>query len=190
MFSRLACLILAGGFCLASLSVCAHEAATEEASPFLDCDNPPEHALRVIPQPIARWSRIECTPAGQMLVQSEDWIWRYPGSFTDRPFLPAWMTADPNVSPEPRYFKALAVRQAAVDEARALTQRLARGMIELPAATESNSQPERIYVVVAESNLGERLEVNFVYRSDQDIWAVPCVPDCRPEQVFHIYRRE
>jgi len=32
--------------------------------------------------------------------------------------------------------------------------------------------------------------VNFVYRSDLDIWAVPCVPDCRPEQLFHIYRRE
>jgi hypothetical protein len=59
-------------------------------------------------------------------------------------------------------------------------------MIALPAS----AGEQRIYVLTAESNLGEKFDVNFVYRSDLDIWAVPCVPDCRPEQLFHIYRRE
>jgi hypothetical protein len=167
----------------------AHDAGEHDAPAILDCEDPPAQALRVIPEPLGRWTQIECTPVGQMLVQSEDWIWRYPGSFTDRPFLPAWMSADPHVSPNPRYFKSLDVRQAQSEEARALRERIAKSAIDLPAA-KPDGTAERVYVVVAETNFGEKLEVNFMYRSDQDIWAVPCAPECRPEQVFHIYRRQ
>jgi len=30
--------------------------------------------------------------------------------------------------------------------------------------------------------------VNFVYRSEDDIWGVPCAPECRPEHLFHVFR--
>ena len=187
MSARLACLLLAGAWCMAGAAVRAHEDATHEALPILDCDHPPEQAARVVPDPIARWTQLECTPAGQMLVSSEDWVWRFPGSFTDRPFLPAWMSADASVSAEPRYFKSIAAHRAGADEVEQLNQRFAKSMIDLPAAA---GRRQQIYVLSAESNLGEKFEVNFVYRSDHDIWAVPCVPDCRPEQLFHIYRRD
>jgi hypothetical protein len=186
MLVRLACLLAAGIWYAAGTAAHAHEDGGREAPPFLDCDHPPEHAVQAVPEPIARWARLDCTPVGQMLIPSEDWVWRFPGSFTDRPFLPAWMSADPGVSGEPRYFKAIAARQADTSEAQQLSQRFAKSMIELPAA----ATQQQIYVLSAESNLGEKFEVNFVYRSDQDIWAVPCVPDCRPEQTFHIYRRD
>ena len=186
MYSGLARTFLAGAFCMVSAAACAHEDASQEPLPFLDCDHPPEHALSVVPEPIARWAQLQCLPAGQMLVPGEDWVWRYPGSFTDRPFLPAWMSAEPGVSGEPRYFKSIAARQAGDDEAERLQRRFAQSMIALPAS----AGEQRIYVLTAESNLGEKFDVNFVYRSDLDIWAVPCVPDCRPEQLFHIYRRE
>lgn len=190
MYSGLARTFLAGAFCMVSAAACAHEDATHEPLPFLDCDHPPEHALSIVPEPIARWSQLQCLPSGQMLVPGEDWVWRYPGSFTDRPFVPAWMSADPGVSAGPRYFKTMSVRLAGADEMRELKQRFVRSAIEVPAPRVQTDPPERIYVLAAESNLGEKLEVNFVYRSDQDIWAVPCAPACAPEQLFHIYRRD
>lgn len=190
MYSSLARGLLAAALCIASTVACAHEDATHEPLPFLDCDHPPEHALSKVPEPVARWARLQCIPAGQMLVPGEDWVWRYPGSFTDRPFVPAWMSADDTVSAGPRYFKTMSVRQAGTDEVRELKQRLAKSAIEVPAPRSQTDQPERIYVLAAESNVGERLEVNFVYRSDQDIWAVPCAPACAPEHLFHIYRRD
>jgi hypothetical protein len=185
MSAGLTRLFLAGVWCVASAAAWAHEDATGEAIPILDCDHPPEHAVNAVPEPF-HWAQLECTPAGQMLVPAEDWVWRYPGSFTDRPFLPAWMSAEPGVSGEPRYFKSMAARLAGTDEAERLQRRFAQSMIALPAS----AGEQRIYVLTAESNLGEKFDVNFVYRSDLDIWAVPCVPDCRPEQLFHIYRRE
>ncbi len=179
-------LLAAGVFSMAAANVCAHEDATREPLAILDCEHPPEHAMRTIPEPVARWAQLQCTPAGQMLVASEDWMWRYPGSFTDRPFLPAWMSADAAVSPEPRYFKVMTARQAESAEASALEKRFLKSMIELPRSNDA----QRIFVFTAQSNLGETFEVNFVYRSDRDIWAVPCAPECRPEQLFHIYRRD
>ena len=186
MSARLVRLLLAGAWCSLSVAAWAHEDSTHEALPFLDCDHPPEHAVLTLPAPVASWAQLDCTPAGQMLVPSADWIWRYPGSFTDRPFLPAWMSADASVSAEPRYFKSIVTRQASTDEARQLERRFASSKIDLPAA----AGQQRIYVLTAQSNLDETFEVSFVYRSDQDIWAVPCAPDCRPEQLFHIYRRD
>jgi hypothetical protein len=167
----------------------AHDAGERDAMPFLDCENPPAHAMLTLPEPIARWTAIQCTPAGQMLIQSADWIWRYPGSFTDRPFLPARMTADPSISPEPRYFQTLEVRELPAAQLPAFRARIAQSAIDLPAATDA-TQPERLYHVVGKTNHDEAMEVNFLYRSDSDIWAIPCAPECRPEQVFHIYRRE
>jgi hypothetical protein len=190
MHARLARAFLAGAFCMVSAAACAHEDATQEPLPFLDCDHPPEHALNSVPEPVARWAQLQCIPAGQMLVPGDDWVWRYPGSFTDRPFVPAWMSADASASAGPRYFQAMNVRQAGADEMRELKQRFARSAIELPAPRAQTAAPERIYVLAAESNLGEKLEVHFVYRSDEDIWAVPCARVCAPEQLFHIYRRD
>ena len=189
MSAGLTRLFLAGVWCVASAAAWAHEDATREAIPILDCDHPPEHAVNAVPEPF-HWAQLECTPAGQMLVPAEDWVWRYPGSFTERPFVPAWMSADAGVSAGPRYFKTMSARLAGADEMRELKQRFVRSAIELPAPRVQTDPPERIYVLAAESNLGEKLEVNFVYRSDQDIWAVPCAPACAPEQLFHIYRRD
>jgi len=185
MFARLVGPFLVGAWCMASPAIWAHEDPTHEAPRMLDCDHPPERAVRTLPEPVARWAQLDCTPVGQMLISSEDWVWRYPGSFTDRPFLPAWMSADPGISAEPRYFKSIAARQAGADEAQQLEQRLIQSTIVLPPSAGG----QRIYVLTAENNLSEKFEVNFVYRSDQDIWAVPCAPDCRPEQLIHIYRR-
>lgn len=190
MYSSLVRGLLAAALCMASTVACAHEDANQEPIPFLDCDHPPEHAASIVPEPIARWAQLQCIPAGQMLVAGEDWVWRYPGSFTDRPFVPAWMSADASASAGPRYFKAMSVRQAGEDEMRVLKQRFTKSAIEVPAPRAPTDEPERIYVLAAESNLGEKLEVNFVYRSDRDIWAVPCAPACAPEQLFHIYRRD
>src|SRR5689334_23690022 len=162
MAACMARLLVTGVWCVASAAVWAHEDATREAMAIYDCDHPPEHAVSTVPEPVTHWAQLECTPAGQMLVPAEEWVWRYPGSFTDRPFLPAWMSADPGLSGEPRYFKSIAARQAGADETERLQQRFAQSMIALPAS----AGEQRIYVLTAESNLGEKFDVNFVYRSD------------------------
>jgi hypothetical protein len=180
-------LLAAGWLCIAG-PVLAHEESSPEPSPYMDCSQPAAGTFKGVPDPLAQWSRLECTPIGQMLVAHEDWIWRYPASFTDRPFVPAWLTADPTRSPDPRVFKSIKLRQGTADDLGSLKQRLQKTSIDLPAP-DKGAGPERLYVVVAESNFGEAFEVNFIYRSDDDIWAITCAPACAPEQVFKIYRR-
>lgn len=188
MSLRLPGLLLAAGWLCIAGPVLAHEDSTRESAPFLDCNQPPASALKNVPDPLAHWSRLECTPAGQMLVAGDDWFWRYPASFTERPFLPAWMTADPTRSPDPRFFKSIKMREGSADDLGGLKQRMKKSAIDLPAP-EKGAGPERLYVMAAESNHGEGFEVNFIYRSDDDIWAITCAPDCAPEHVFKIYRR-
>jgi hypothetical protein len=44
--------------------------------------------------------------------------------------------------------------------------------------------------LIAVNDLGQKLALHVVYRSDDDMWGVVCAPDCRPEYVFMLYRRE
>jgi hypothetical protein len=49
-------------------------------------------------------------------------------------------------------------------------------------------KPSVVYTLVAVNDLGYRVQLDFLYRSDADIWGVACSGECKSENVFHVYR--
>jgi len=166
--------------------------AVESVPPIMDCDHPPKEAVSALPEPVGQWAQLDCRPSGQLLIQGQGWVWRYPGSWTDQVYVPAWMTGDSSAEGGGRYFKtASVVRLEGADAAR-LHDRFARELIahEVHAGGEGKPKPSTVYTVVAVNDLGHQVQLNFLYRSDADIWGVACSGECKSENVFHVYRSQ
>ncbi len=160
-----------------------------ESARMLDCDHPPADALTRLPAPLDQWAHVECMAAGQFLMQGKDWLWRYPGSFTAQVRVPAWSADLSEAAVGGRYFKRADVTAGSADDAAKLHDRFSREL-ELYAALTADKPPlTRAYTLRALNDLGQPLEVFFLYRSDRDIWAIVCAPDCRPEATFLIESR-
>jgi hypothetical protein len=173
----------------------AHESGEAQRPPiYMDCEHVPEAAVSVLPDPVEAWTALDCRPLGQLLVQKEGWVWRYPGSWTEQVLLPAWIASasNGNAGTGARYFKSMAVEKREGAAAEALLTRFAREVVsyQFLAQRADQAAPAVVYTLVAQNDLGDELHVNFLYRSDADIWAVTCAPECRPENVFKVYRRQ
>jgi hypothetical protein len=168
----------------------AHSDGDEAARPHaLDCQHLPQNALAGLPAPFDTWAKLDCLPAGQLLVQPRDWIWRYPASFTSRVLVPAW-TADPStVVASARYFTAAEVAVARGEEALALHQRFAQELEVYRAMTAERPAPSAVHTLIARNDLDQELRMHFVYRSPQDMWGIVCAPDCRSEYSFLVSLR-
>ncbi|MDR3528240.1 MAG: hypothetical protein P4L57_13275 [Rhizomicrobium sp.] len=80
-------------FALAGFSmVTAGSIWAEEA-----CAGLPPEARTTLPDPLAKWGSLVCTPYGQILSNHQGWIWSYPGAFAPV-FIPSQMVRD---NPEP-----------------------------------------------------------------------------------------
>jgi len=163
----------------------AHSEGDEAPGPqALDCEHLPEKALASLPAPFDAWATLDCLPAGQLLVQPRDWIWRYPASFTTRVLVPAW-TADPSaVAVGARYFTAAEVAVARGEEALTLHRRFAQELEIYRAMTAERPAPSAVHTLIARNDLDQELRMHFVYRSPQDVWGIVCAPDCRSEHSF------
>jgi hypothetical protein len=176
--------------CAIALPASAHSDRDEVPRPqALDCEHLPAEALTALPAPFDNWARLDCLPAGQLLAQAHDWIWRYPASFTTPVFVPAW-TADPSaVAAGARYFTAAEVAVAHGDEALALHRRFAQELEVYRAVTAERPAPSAVHTLIARNDLDQELRLHFVYRSPQDVWGIVCAPDCRSEYSFLVSSR-
>jgi hypothetical protein len=173
-----------------ALTAWAHSDGDEAPPPqTLDCEHLPAKALTALPAPFDVWARLDCLPAGQLLAQPRDWIWRYPASFTTPVFVPAW-TADPAaVAASARYFTAAEVAVARGEGALALHRRFAQELEVYGAMTAERPAPTAVHTLIARNDLDQELRVHFVYRSPQDVWGIVCTPDCRSEYSFLVSSR-
>ncbi|HEU5282993.1 MAG TPA: hypothetical protein VFU53_04220 [Burkholderiales bacterium] len=160
------------------------EAEDAPRAQALDCEHLPEKALTGLPAPFDTWAKLDCLPAGQLLAQPRDWVWRYPASFTTPVFVPAW-TADPSaVAASAVYFTEAEVAVARGEEALALDRRFARELELYRTMTAERPAPSAVHTLIAKNDLGEELRMHFVVRSPQDVWGIVCAPDCRPDHSF------
>jgi hypothetical protein len=163
--------------------------AVSSSSQAQDCAHLPARALTSLPAPFDAWASLECLPAGQLLAQPSDWIWRYPASFTTPVFVPAW-TADPAaVAGGARYFTAAQVAVARGEEALAMHRRFAQELEVYRAMTAGRPAPSAVHTLVARNDLDQELRMHFVYRSPQDVWGIVCAPDCRADHSFLVSSR-
>lgn len=152
----------------------------------IDCEHPAANVATALPAPIASPAYLQCTPTFQQIVASQGWNWRYPGSFFDRPFIPAYAPKSSHGIGGPRFFTGFEMQALDGAEAGALHERFAR---ELPTYRQQ-AAPERILKLVATNDLGHALDAYFGFRSEREGWVVLCTPDCAPENFFLIEKAE
>lgn len=190
MFAKFVTAALAAVACALCAAASGHSDKDEAPrGQVLDCDHLPEQAITRLPVPLDTWARLDCLPAGQLLAAGNDWIWRYPASFTTPVFVPAWTSEPAAAAAQVRYFTAANVTVARGDQAAALSRRFATEVEVYGGMTEGRPEPSAVYTLVAENDLGQVFEVHFLYRSNQDMWAIVCAPDCRSEYTFLVSSR-
>jgi hypothetical protein len=176
---------LAAAFLRCGAALAHSEAEQGGSAPRLDCEALPGAALTSLPSPFDEVARIECHPTGQLLVQGERWIWRYPGSFTTQVHVPAW-TPDPAFAAG-RYFTRADVNVQRGAQAAELHRRLIEQLAPYAAAAPSGVSPvpQEIRSLTAVNDLGQALQVHLVQLDGRsDLWGIVCAPDCRSEYSF------
>jgi hypothetical protein len=153
---------------------------------FFDCDHLPAGALTALPTPLDGWAKLECTSAGQKLVAKLPWRWRFPGSWLNRPDLPAWAPAASFTLPGPKHFVKMEIVELDTQSTDAAHDKLMRESATYRFHVET--RPLAMHRMTVLNSLGHTMDVYFPTVSDDLRWAILCVPDCRPEYAFLIER--
>ncbi|HYJ18575.1 MAG TPA: hypothetical protein VEW72_05330 [Burkholderiales bacterium] len=184
MFVRLA---LGLFLSLAALPAVPH--SENEGGPgyaVIDCEHPAANVATTLPEGIARPANLQCTPAFQQIIANEGWNWRYPGSFFDRPFIPAFAPKPSHGKVGPRFFTGFEAQELPRSDVIAQHDKFAK---EIPTYREK-SAPARILKLVATNDLGHELDAYFGFRSEREGWVVLCAPECAPENLFLFEKTE
>ncbi|MFO1319394.1 MAG: hypothetical protein U1F52_07250 [Burkholderiales bacterium] len=168
--------------------VLAHEQdeATAHVADMYDCDHPAANAVTRLPEGVSGWSALDCTPLGQRLIPGAGWAWRFPASWTDRPTLPAWAPEASQVAPGPKHFVELTFTRIAEGDLPAMHDRLRKDSFTYQF--NFDAPPAVMYRLAARNNEGHEMDIYYPVESDDKVWAIPCVPGCRPEYAFIIER--
>jgi hypothetical protein len=166
--------------CCAAASALAHSEAEQPAALLLDCEHPPQSLVSTLPEVVSGVASSECNPSAQTIVARDGWRWRYPGSFFDRPIIPAYAPMDSRQMSGSRYFTEFAATELGAADARKRHESFAK---DLPTYRES-VPPVRLVKLVAHNDLGHVLDAYFGFRADGNGWVVLCAPECAPEYLF------
>ena len=182
---QLAAAVVAACFSIPALSHDEGEAATGDIE-SLDCDKLPRNAVTSLPEAIRPFAQLECAPNGQLIVAREDWVWRYPASYFDRPLIASYTPLDSRSKPGPRWFTSLTLKELTGDAARRQHEALVRTLPNYAA----DSAPKTVYHLLAKNELGDQFDVYFPMTQEDKGWGAICAPDCQPQMLFIIYRQE
>ena len=177
MSSRLAWLLLFA----TSLPAFAHSDG-QAPEGLLDCEHPPADFARALPQSLADAATLLCMPAAQMIVARDGWAWRFPGSFFDRPSIPAYTPVES--AGAGRYFTGFKATELSRAEIKSLHESLVKDLV---TYTDS-APPERIVKLVAYNDQGYSMDAYFGFKSADEGWVALCAPACAPEFFFLMNR--
>jgi hypothetical protein len=150
----------------------AHYEGETSGPVLLDCEHP-QTLVKMLPEAVAKVASVECNPSVQAIVARDGWSWRYPGSFFDRPIIPAYAPMDSHQTGGPRYFTEFKATEFSVTDARKRHEMFAK---DLPTYLEM-APPARLVKLVAHNDLGHELDAYFGFRSDGGGWVVLCAPE-------------
>ena len=180
MSSRLAWLLL---FAI-SLPVFAHSDAQTPERGLLDCEHPPADLARALPKSLTDAAALLCVPTAQMIVAREGWAWRFPGSYFDRPSIPAYTPVESRSAAGGRYFTGFEATELSRAEIKSLHESLVKALVTYSDAV----PPERIVKLVARNDQGYSMDAYFGFKSQGEGWVALCAPECAPELFFLINR--
>jgi len=164
----------------AAAQALAHSEGETSGPVLLDCEHPPQLLVKMLPEAVAKVASVECNPSAQTIVARDGWSWRYPGSFFDRPIIPAYAPMDSRQTGGPRYFTEFKATELSAADARKRHEMFAK---DLPTYRET-FPPMRLVKLVAHNDLGHEMDAYFGFRSDGGGWVVLCAPECAPEYLF------
>ncbi|MEO8166183.1 MAG: hypothetical protein ABI619_12385, partial [Betaproteobacteria bacterium] len=122
--------------------------------------------------------------SAQMIVPAQDWVWRFPGSFFDRPSIPAYSPVESRSLAGGRYFTAFKASELQDGEVRKLHETFTKSLVTYTDV----GPPARIVKLVARNDLGYSMDAYFGFKSPGEGWVALCAPDCVPEFFFLINR--
>jgi len=169
-----------------ALQASAHSEAEAPAGGILDCEHPPRNLVHSLPEQIAMAATVICTPSAQMIVAGEGWSWRFPGSFFDRPSIPAYSPIESRPEAGGRYFTGFKATELSGSEIKELHETFAKLLVTYT----DTSPPARIVKLVARNDQGHPMDAYFGFKSQSDGWVALCAPDCAPEFFFLINRHD
>lgn len=169
-----------------ALQAFAHSDAEALAGALLDCENPPENLTHALPNQVAMAATVICMPSAQMIVARQGWVWRFPGSFFDRPSIPAYSPIESRADAGGRYFTGFQATELSAPEIKTLHETFAKTL----ATYTDASPPARIVKLVARNDQGHPMDAYFGFRSQSEGWVALCAPDCTPEFFFLINRQD
>ena len=164
----------------------AHSDSNAPSDGALDCERPPKNMAQVLPKKIADIASIVCTPSAQVIVAQEGWVWRFPGSFFDRPSIPAFSPIESRPNAGGRYFVGFSVNELSGADMKKLHENFTRTL----ATYAGTAPPERIVKLVARNDHGHSMDAYFGFNSRNQGWVALCAPDCAPEMFFLTNRQD
>ncbi len=147
-----------------------------------DCEHPPEAAIEALPGLLGKTGRLVCMREGQRIVASQEWSWRYSGSFFNTPTVPAYAHADTKTLRPPFYFKKVWEEKLTGDEADRRSEQLSEQIVTYRPGEKISAMT----IVKAENNYGHITEIFMPMQSEDKGWAIVCAPECAPEYVIVI----
>jgi len=171
---------------LLASQVCAHSEGEAPAGSILDCEHPPKNLTHALPEQVAMAATVVCMPSAQMIVANDGWSWRFPGSYFDRPSIPAYSPVESRSQAGGRYFTGFNATELSAGEIRKLHETFIKTLATYPDAL----PPARIVKLVARNDQGHPMDAYFGFRSASEGWVALCAPDCAPEFFFLINRQD
>jgi len=158
---------------VAALHAYAHSDAQAPAEGLLDCEHPPKDLASTLPKQIAVTATILCTPSAQIIVAKEGWVWRFPGSFFDRPSIPAFSPVESRATAGARYFIGFKATELSDGEVRKLHDTFAKTLVTYTDA----AAPTRVVKLVARNDQGQPMDAYFGFKSESEGWVALCAPE-------------
>ena len=173
-----------------SMAVNAHpgdaDAEAQMPQTAYDCEHPPGDAVAQVPGLLGTAGHMVCLPAGPAITADRAWLWHYTGSFFDLPTIPAYAHVDSASSLPPFYFTDLSVQAFSGNDAAQRSEQLAQTV-----ETYRPSGPlQSMEVVEATNNYGRSIKVYVAMESDANGWLVVCTPECQPNYVIVVKKRQ
>lgn len=171
--------------CVATLAQ-AHEGGAGASISGYDCEHPPGDAVSTLPGLLGRIGQLVCMPTGPAILANKGWSWRYTGSFFDLPTIPGYAHEDSLGIPPPFYFTRLSTQELNAADAAERSRQLQEQL----ETYQPKHAPVEMSATDATNNYGKRITIYAAMESADNGWLVVCAPQCRPDYVILVNKRQ
>lgn len=156
------------------LAVHSHSGDNTQDDDDTECEN---HLNDAFPEILKPYAKLECD---QFIVNTERWQWRFPNSYFDRPYIPAFAPKSKKNVAGMRVYKQFSAEE--IDKKQILELHESKFL-----KIRSYAQPlppERLIKLKATNDLGDDMDVWFGLTSKDKGWVAICSPICAAEYFF------